>query len=75
MESQLYAQYPEIEVHEVPDYAQFVDFDPGTKSMWGNEFVLTKGDPYPIKTYIDYNLDKIEIKFTSQSLRIPFFDK
>ena len=26
--------------------------------MWGCEFVLTKADPFPIKTYVDYGLDK-----------------
>ena len=24
--------------------------------MWGCEFKLTKADPYPIKTYVDYRL-------------------
>lgn len=58
IESQLYAQYPRAEVVEVPDYTN--DVPPHTKdgdwNMWGCEFVLTKADPYPIKTYVDYGL-------------------
>ncbi len=27
-------------------------------SIWGCEFKFTKGDGYPIKTYVDYGLDK-----------------
>jgi hypothetical protein len=26
--------------------------------MFGSQFILTKEDPYPIKTYVDYNLDQ-----------------
>jgi hypothetical protein len=60
IESQIYAQYPQAEVVDVPDYTN--DVPPHTKdgdwNMWGCEFVLTKPDPYPIKTYVDYGLDK-----------------
>ena len=62
LESQLYAQYPEVEIYEVPDYTQFTDLDFNKQSMWGNEFVLTKADPYPIKTYVDYGLGREGIK-------------
>jgi len=63
VEAQLYAQYPEVEIHEVPDYTKFVDLDLNVTSMWGNEFILTNDkDPYPIKTYVDYGLDKIGLK-------------
>ncbi|PIR38362.1 MAG: hypothetical protein COV34_02020 [Candidatus Zambryskibacteria bacterium CG10_big_fil_rev_8_21_14_0_10_42_12] len=58
IEAQLYAQYPSIEIHEVPDYALPVVSDPSTNTMWGCEFDLTKPDAYPIKTYIDYGLDR-----------------
>lgn len=67
LESQIYAHYPEVEVHEAPDYTQFVDLDLNKKSMWGNEFILTKADPYPIKTYIDYRLEKEGIKDEEKS--------
>lgn len=56
--SALYSQFPGIEVHEVPDYTFGVQFDPEESKMWAGEFKFTKPDPYPIKTYVDYGLDK-----------------
>jgi len=60
IESQIYSQYPTAEVYEVDDYTQFVPYGaPGsTWSIWGLEFQFTKDDPYPIRTYVDYGLDK-----------------
>jgi len=63
VESQIYAQYAQAEVNEVPDYTDHISFDDtlGKKpewSMWGCEFKLSKPDPYPIKTYVDYGLDR-----------------
>jgi hypothetical protein len=59
IEAQLYAQYPGIEVIEVPDYSINVpEFDPATMGMFGIEYGLDKDDPYPIKTYVDFGLDK-----------------
>jgi hypothetical protein len=61
VESQLYAQFPNIEVHEVPDYTLGVHRDPEKLSIgWFGQYALTKADAYPIKTYIDYGLDKTE---------------
>jgi len=58
-ESQVYAHYPDVEIFEVPDYTLNVDFTADEKiKLWGTEFKLEKPDPYPIKTYIDYGLDK-----------------
>lgn len=57
-ESQIYAEYPDAEMYEVPDYTAGVNFDAGTMKLWGCEFALTKPDPYPIKTYVDYGLDR-----------------
>lgn len=60
VEAQLYAQYPDIEIYEVPDYTRYVDYR-GKEGDWaliGAEYALTKEDPYPIKTYVDYGLDK-----------------
>lgn len=56
--SALYSQFPGIEVHESGDYSQSVHFDPKTMKLWAQEFKLAKPDPYPIKTYVDYGLDK-----------------
>ena len=60
VESQIYAQYPQAEISEVEDYVKGIPlFTPeGDWNVFGGEFVLTKDDPYPIKTYIDYGLDK-----------------
>ena len=60
IETQIYAQYPQAEVYKVEDYIynfgnykQDGDFD-----LSGGEWKLEKSDPYPIKTYVDYGLDK-----------------
>jgi hypothetical protein len=55
--SQIYSQYPGIEVKEVEDYSKNVDYDSGDYSLWGVEFELTAPDPIPIKTYVDYDLN------------------
>ncbi len=58
MESNLYSQYPGIEIFEVPDYTLPVKYDPEVNGLWGTEFVLAEPDIFPIKTYIDYGMDK-----------------
>ncbi|MEK7178851.1 MAG: hypothetical protein AAB727_01180 [Patescibacteria group bacterium] len=60
VESRIYSQYPTAEVYEVPDYTADVPYAKTGSGwvLWGSEFKLAKGDPYPIKTYVDYNLDK-----------------
>lgn len=60
IEAQIYSQYPGVEVKEADDYTQFVPFGaPGSDwAAWGAELQFTKDDAYPIKTYVDYGLDK-----------------
>jgi hypothetical protein len=59
VESQLYAQFPTIEIHEVPDYALGVHHDPEKLTIgFFGQLKLNKADAYPIKTYMDYGLDK-----------------
>lgn len=59
IESQLYGQYPNIEITEVDDYTDMMPiYDKEKFGLWGCQFKLTKPDPYPIKTYIDYGLDR-----------------
>lgn len=60
IESQIYAQYPRAEVSEVDDYTEDLAARLETEEwdMFGLEFKLSKDDIYPIKTYIDYGLDK-----------------
>ena len=62
IEAQIYAQYPDVEIAEVPNYTSFIKFDPKVLSMWGAEFKLTKDDFYPIKTYVDYDMEAKGIK-------------
>ncbi|MFZ2522525.1 MAG: hypothetical protein WAX44_03390 [Minisyncoccia bacterium] len=58
IEANLYSQYPGIEVTEVKDYTLPVYYDPERITLWASEFELTKRDAFPIKTYIDYGMDK-----------------
>ncbi len=58
IESAVYSQYPDAEIYEVEDYVKYIPFDLNKYIYWGCEFKLTKPDPYPIKTYVDYGLDK-----------------
>ncbi|MEK7136109.1 MAG: hypothetical protein AAB821_00745 [Patescibacteria group bacterium] len=60
VESQIYSQFSQAEVSEVPDYTLSLSFDqPGSDwDMWGANFKLDKPDHFPIKTYVDYGLDK-----------------
>lgn len=60
IEAQLYAQYPNIEVHEVADYTESVYHDPENVPFWGTYFV--KPDLLPLKTYVAYGLDKLDLK-------------
>lgn len=56
--SALYSQYPNIEIHEREDYTKSVHFDPKEMKIYAVEMKFNKEDPYPIKTYVDYGLDK-----------------
>lgn len=68
IESLLYAQYPGMEIIEAEDYSRLVDPSDGEHSLFGEEFVKShankdaQADPYPIKTYVDYGLDKAGTK-------------
>lgn len=59
VEAALYAQYPDVEILEVPDYVNQVpagipnaDFD-----LWGTDFDYTRDDIYPIRTYRSFQED------------------
>ncbi len=53
VEANFFAQYPDMEIVEVPDYVQSVPATiPNDRyELWGSDFELTKPDLYPIKTY------------------------
>ena len=59
IEADIYAQFTDAEINEVPDYTNFVHYSPDGKwDLWGCEYKFTKPDPYPIATYVDFGLDK-----------------
>ncbi len=58
LEARLYGQYPEARVTEADDYVARVPFSVEGYSLWGAEFGKTDVNALPIKTYIDYQLDK-----------------
>ncbi len=58
IEANLYSQFPGIEIYDVPDHALSLKYDSETDDLFGTEFDLTKPDVFPIKTYIDYGMDK-----------------
>lgn len=53
VEAHFYAQYPDIEIIEVPDYVLDVPKTVPNREwdLWGTDFSLVKDDLYPIKTY------------------------
>ncbi len=60
IETQLYAQYPGIEVRELDvDYTAEIPWDPERFSYFSIHFGLKKPDAYPIKTYLEYGLDSM----------------
>lgn len=58
--TQLYAQYPQAQVRVADDYTLAVDKieDNGKWKFWGCEWDLEKPDAFPLKTYVDFGLDK-----------------
>lgn len=60
IESQIYAQYPGAQVVEAPDYSRLISAHHDEWSIWGSDYRHTKEDPLPIKTYIEYGLDRVQ---------------
>lgn len=60
IETQMYAQYPQSQVKVVEDYTLAVDeiTPEGEWNGWGCEFGLAKHEAFPLKTYVDFGLDK-----------------
>jgi hypothetical protein len=72
VEGALYAQYPEIEIVEVEDYATKFQYDPEKHTAWGVEWPLMtymdgftapsihdfRINAYQPKSYVDFELDK-----------------
>ncbi|MDP3995889.1 MAG: hypothetical protein Q8P74_01440 [bacterium] len=66
IESNIYSQYPEAEISLVDDYTKYVPQNIPTKDwdIWGVDFVNSKDEIYPIKTYKQFEteLEKEEEK-------------
>ncbi len=60
VESQMYAQYPGVQLVEVPDYTRTIPIPSEGWSMWGCDFTHTAAAPLPIKTYVEYGLDQVQ---------------
>ena len=79
LESQLYSQYPGIEIEEeLLDYTAELKWDP--EKLFLMSFHVTKKNDsiYPIKTYIEFGHDKIpkeEEKFEPMATLIEFLSK
>jgi len=60
VESRIYSQYPEVEISEADDYTKEIAYGQ-SGSPWDIkvfEYSLNQPDPYPIKTYVDYEMEK-----------------
>lgn len=58
--AQVYSQYPNAQIREVDDYTRYVPQYRRASDwkLFGFEMILAKPDPFPLKTYIDYGMDK-----------------
>lgn len=56
VEAGIYAQYPDAEITEIPDYAKNIpaEFPSDRYDLWGAEFTLDKDSHFPIRTYVDF---------------------
>jgi len=60
VEAVIYSQYPEAEISVVDDYTKFVPRDIPNKDwdLWGADYKLLKPNPYPIKTYAQFETER-----------------
>jgi len=58
IEAAIYAQYPDVEIYPVEDYATKVHYDPAHYECFTMNYKLAEKDALPIKTYIEFELDK-----------------
>lgn len=56
IEGQIYAQYPSVDMHEVPDYARA---DLTGMKIVGTELKLNRPDVFPIKTFQNFQVDPL----------------
>jgi len=56
VETAVYSQYPDAEITEVNDYTEGIPrkYPDDEYDIWGAEFIFTKNDMYPFKTYKEF---------------------
>jgi len=59
IEGQIYSQYPTVEISEVKDYASVAMRDPNQKAIVGAELKLNKDYVFPIKTFLNFEVDPL----------------
>ncbi len=62
IESALYGQYPDIEIIEAEDYSRLRDPSHGPYNMFACEYIHQRPDPFPIRTYVEWGLDRPGLK-------------
>lgn len=62
METYFYSQYPEVEIIEAVDYSRIKNPASGEYKMYTCEYEHSNKAPYPIKTYVEFGLDKPGLK-------------
>ncbi len=58
IETSVYGQYPDVEITEVEDYMSRFNFDPDKYTCRVGDYIFKNPDHFPIKSYIDFELDK-----------------
>lgn len=60
IEAQMYAQYPGVQIVEAVDYTRLITAKAEEWNVWGCDFARVSKDPIPMKTYVEYGLDKVQ---------------
>ncbi len=60
IKAEFYAQYPDAELVEVEDYLNGLEPDLERFGIWGTDYKLMKADAYPIKSYKEWGLNKLD---------------
>ena len=60
VEAQIYSQYPGAQLVETVDYTRTLSASADEWAILGCDFVHTDANPIPIKTYVEYGLDKVQ---------------
>ena len=58
VEARIRAEYRDIDIDQVRDYARTIPYSPISMHLESREFEFTKPDPYPIKTYEAYEQEE-----------------